>query len=39
VQAAAVTHEHNGRVIGTGYGRPEHAGDLAYDEIALDDAI
>ena len=39
VQAATVTHQHQGRVIGAGYGRPEHAGNFAHDEVAFDDTV
>jgi hypothetical protein len=37
VEAATVAHQHQGHMIGVGYGRPEYAGHLAESEIAFDD--
>jgi hypothetical protein len=39
VCAAAVPHQDQGRVIGAGSRRPEHAGDLAHGEVALDHTV
>jgi hypothetical protein len=39
VQAAAVPHQHQGRVLGAGCGRPEHAGDPAQGEVAFGDTV
>ena len=34
-----MTHQHQGRVLGAGSGRPEHAGDVAQGEIAFGDTV
>ena len=39
VLAAAVAHQHQGRAVGAGRGRPEHAGDLAHGEVAFEDTV
>ena len=39
VLAATVRHQHQGRAIGAGCGRPEQAGDLTQGEIAFDDTV
>src|SRR3954464_6377285 len=39
VQAATMTHQHQGCVIAAGYGRPEYAGDVAHHEVAFDDTV
>src|SRR5204862_426034 len=39
VRAATVAHQPQRCAIGTGYGRPEYAGDVAQDEVALEHTV
>lgn len=39
VRAAAVAHQHQRCAAGAGFGRPQHAGDLAHGEVAFADTV